>query len=222
MFIGFQGVIAKYRPKFHASRTAKSLEAHYYRMKRIGTLEKDKKLGRNLKSGGKERGVLNDSVPSTKQIKNESSQSDTNTMINGILNFHQGLPKISTLPSQFTNSFSPLNHHLIQQRADVNQSSHSYSHSYSSSTCTHPSLITQSHVVPSSHQQNNIYNTQQPLANTFRSQYGELTQGLNFSHSQDKTFQQSSTFLIPNVSQQGFFEATTDDEWKEDQRGAKE
>lgn len=37
-FISFQYILEKYRDKFHSSRTAKSLEAHYYRMKRTGAL----------------------------------------------------------------------------------------------------------------------------------------------------------------------------------------
>ena len=35
----FQHVLEKYRSQFHSSRTAKSLEAHYYRMKRSHNLE---------------------------------------------------------------------------------------------------------------------------------------------------------------------------------------
>jgi hypothetical protein len=37
-FVSFQYILEKYRDKFHSSRTAKSLEAHYYRMKRTGAL----------------------------------------------------------------------------------------------------------------------------------------------------------------------------------------
>jgi hypothetical protein len=39
-FEGFQSILEKYRSDFHSSRTPKSLEAHYYRMKRTGALEK--------------------------------------------------------------------------------------------------------------------------------------------------------------------------------------
>ena len=37
----FQKLLEKYRTVFHSSRTAKSLEAHYYRMKRDGKLKDD-------------------------------------------------------------------------------------------------------------------------------------------------------------------------------------
>jgi hypothetical protein len=37
--------LEKYRDSFHSSRTAKSLEAHYYRMKRTGAFEKPSNNG---------------------------------------------------------------------------------------------------------------------------------------------------------------------------------
>jgi len=40
-FRGFQNVLERHRVYFHSSRTAKSLEAHFYRMKRTGSLAKD-------------------------------------------------------------------------------------------------------------------------------------------------------------------------------------
>ena len=35
----FQNILESYRSQFHSSRTAKSLEAHYYRMKRSSNLD---------------------------------------------------------------------------------------------------------------------------------------------------------------------------------------
>eukprot|EP01119_Soliformovum_irregulare_P025141 TRINITY_DN9229_c0_g1_i1.p1 TRINITY_DN9229_c0_g1~~TRINITY_DN9229_c0_g1_i1.p1 ORF type:complete len:226 (-),score=42.29 TRINITY_DN9229_c0_g1_i1:669-1346(-) len=39
--MSFLHILEKFRDKFHSSRTAKSLEAHYYRMKRTGAISKD-------------------------------------------------------------------------------------------------------------------------------------------------------------------------------------
>jgi len=38
-FIGFQQILDKYRDQFHPCRTVKSLEAHFYRLKRTGALD---------------------------------------------------------------------------------------------------------------------------------------------------------------------------------------
>lgn len=46
-FAGFQHLLEKYRAKFHPSRTARSLEAHYYKMKRGGMIQEPSTSNKN-------------------------------------------------------------------------------------------------------------------------------------------------------------------------------
>jgi len=140
-FLGFQAVLEKFRPKFHVSRTAKSLEAHYYRMKRTGVLEKDKKLGRSTKSKNSPERTSSPNAMSpataiseigtqpenTPPLNAAEPSQDSNTMISNVLNIgttsypvtnalnRLPVPQTLNIPQHFSPQNSSTLHPIPQQ-----------------------------------------------------------------------------------------------------------